>query len=120
MQRFWTLIQANVSLISISPTLGWKNVYGKCCWKVSRNITILTCHIGIGLTCTSGEIGGSDIGSTNLLTYPTMFKLVDVIKLIGWFDQTDVGTTIVPIENNLGSMANIKSFSSWDISKWKS
>ncbi len=96
--------------ISISPTLGWKNVYGKCCWKVSKGIAILIGCTFIGLVGTSDETSGLEISSTSLLTYPTRFKPTHVINLIGWSDQTNVGTTIVPIENNFCFMANINPF----------
>jgi hypothetical protein len=72
------------------------------------------------LTNTSDETCGSNIGSIGLLTYPTRFKPNNVINLIGWFDQTNVGTTIVPIENSLNFVANIKSSFLLDILEWKS
>jgi hypothetical protein len=72
------------------------------------------------LTSILNEIGGSDTSLTCLLTYSTKFKHVNVINLISWFDQIDVGIIMVPIENKLGYVANIKSSSSLDIPKWKS
>jgi hypothetical protein len=72
------------------------------------------------LTCISYETCGLYIGSIGLLTCSTKFKHVDVINLMGWFDQTDVGITMVPIENNPSFIANIKSFFSSNIPKWKS
>jgi hypothetical protein len=103
MWRFWTLIKACVLSISISPTSCWKHISNKCYWKVSRGIAIL-----IGPTCTN-LIGISN--ETSVLTYPTRFKLVDVINLTGWYDQINVGTTIVPIKNNPSYVVNIKSSS---------
>jgi hypothetical protein len=35
-------IRIGISSISIFFTLGWKNVFGKCCWKVLGGIVILT------------------------------------------------------------------------------
>ncbi len=66
------------------------------------------------------ETSGLDTSSTSLLTYLTKFKLADVINLTCWFDQIDEGTTMVPIENNFGSITNIKYFPSSYITKWKS
>jgi hypothetical protein len=54
------------------------------------------------------------------ITYLTKLKHVNVINLIGSFDQIDVGIAMVPIENNIGPMANIKSSCSSNIPKWKS
>jgi hypothetical protein len=66
------------------------------------------------------------VGSTNINlvstsnTYSTRFELVDGIKLIGYSNQIGVGTTLVPIENNHGFVANIMFSSSSNIPKWKS
>jgi hypothetical protein len=46
------MIQASILLISISLTLGWKKISGKCCWKISRGITILLGCVGTDLTNT--------------------------------------------------------------------
>ncbi len=92
-----------------------KNIFGKCCWKVSSGITILIGHTCFGLTCILEETSGSNTSSTCLLTCLIKFKLGDVISLTSWFDQIDVGTTMVFIENNLCFVANIKSYSSSDI-----
>jgi hypothetical protein len=96
MQRFWIIIRASILSISISPTLGWKKVYGKCCLKVSKGIVTWTSNIKTCSTCTY----------TSLFK----FKLANVIKLIGCYVLIDVGTYMVPIENNHGSVINIKSF----------
>ncbi len=85
-----------------------------------RGITILIGHTCIDLTCTLDETCGLDSSSTCLLTYPIRFKPIDVINIIGWSDQTNVGITIIPIENSHGYVANIKSSSLSDIPKWKS
>jgi hypothetical protein len=61
-----------------------------------------------------------DIGSTCTDTYSTRFKPNDEIKITSCSSLTDVGTSMVPIENNLHFIANIKSFSSSDIPNWKS
>ncbi len=98
MQRFWTLIWASVSSISIFPTLGWKNLYNICCWKILGGIIILIGHTCINSIGILDETCGSNTCLARLLTCPTRFKPIDVINLIGWFDQIDVGTTIVPIE----------------------
>jgi hypothetical protein len=105
--------------ISISPTSSWKNVSNKCCWKVLGGITILRGHTSTNLTNILNETCGSNTCSTCLIAYSTRFKHVDVIKLTCWCDQIDVGTTMVPIENNPSSMATIKSSYSLDIPKWK-
>ncbi len=66
------------------------------------------------------KICGSNTSSIGLLTCLTKFKPVDVINLTSWFDQINVGTAMVIIENSHGSIANIKSSSSSYIPKWKS
>ncbi len=86
MRSFWTLIWTSVSLISIYPTSGWKNLSSKCCWKILGVITILISHTGIGLTSISDETCGLDTSSTSLLTYSKKLKPTDIINLIGWFD----------------------------------
>jgi len=97
-----------------------EKISSKCCWKILGGIVILTCHTSTSLTSILNEIGGSDTSLTCLLTYSTKFKLVNVIKLISWFDQIDVGITMVPIENKSSYVANIKSSSLLNIPKWKS
>jgi hypothetical protein len=77
-------------------------------------MVILTNNTNIGLTCILDEIGDSNTCSTST-TYSTRFKHADAINLTCWFSQIDVGTTMVPIENNLGYVSNIKSSSSSDI-----
>ncbi len=114
------LIWTSISSISISPTLGWKNVFGKCCWKVSGGTTILTSHTCIDLTTTSNETSGLNLSSVSLLTCPIIFKPVDVINLTSWSNQTNVGIVIIPIESSHGYVANIKSFSLSNIPKLKS
>jgi hypothetical protein len=96
MQRFWTLIQAGISSIPISPTSNWKKVYGKCCLKVSRGIVTWTSNI--------------NTNSTSTYTSLTKFKPANVIKLIGCYVLTNVRTNIVLIENNHGLVVNIKYF----------
>jgi len=81
---------------------------------------ILTSRTCIGFIGISNETSGSNTSSTSLITCSTKFKPTNVINLIGWFNEIDVKTTMVPIENNHGSMANIKSSSSLDILEWKS
>jgi hypothetical protein len=108
MQRFWTLIWTSVLSISISPISSLINNYGKCCWKISKGIVILIGHTCIDLTSILNETSGLDIGSIGLITCSTKFKHVEVINIICWFDQTNVGTTMVPIENSLSIVVNIK------------
>jgi hypothetical protein len=104
--------------ISISLTSSWKNVFGRCCWKVSRVILIgQTC---IDLRSISNETSGSNTSSTCLLTYLTKFKPINEIDLTCWFDQIDVRTIMVPIKNNPHLMVNTKSSSLTNIPKWKS
>jgi hypothetical protein len=79
--KFLNSISSKHLLISIYPTSGWKNVYGKCCWKVLRSITILSSHTCTDLISTLNKIGGSDTSSIGLLTCSTKFKLVNVINL---------------------------------------
>jgi hypothetical protein len=52
--------------------------------------------------------------------YLTKFKPIDRVQLIGCSNLIGVGTTMVPVENNPGSISNIKSSSSLQILKWKS
>ncbi len=68
MQRFWTLIRASISSISISSTSSWKNVSGKCCWIILGGIVILTCHISTSLrSILWGNFCPSTSGSTRWL-----------------------------------------------------
>jgi hypothetical protein len=115
MQRFWTFIWTSISSISIYLTLGWKKVSSKCCLKIWRGITIWTCIIDISSIGISNKIGSTDTSSTSTYTYSTKFKPADVINFTSWYNQTHVGTNMVPIENSPSSIANIKSFSSLDI-----
>ncbi len=78
-----------------------ENIFGKC--------------TSVDLTSLSNEIDDFDISLTTSSTCSIKFKLAYAINLTSWFDQTNVGTTMVPIENNHGSMANIKSSSSLNI-----
>jgi hypothetical protein len=88
MRRFWILIQTGILSISISPTSSWKNIFGKCCWKVFGGIAILTDHTNTNLIGIIDETSGSKIGSIGLLTCLTKLKPIDVINLTSWFDQT--------------------------------
>ncbi len=78
-----------------------------CCLKISWGITIRVGSTNINLVSTSN-------------TYSTRFKPIDGIKLTHYFNQTGVGTTLGPIENNHSIVANIMSSSSSNIPKWKS
>jgi hypothetical protein len=82
--------------------------------------SILIENRNIGSIGISNKTSNIDTCSTSTYTCSTRFKPVDVINLTSWYNQTDVGTTIVPIEKNHGSMANIKSSFSSNIPKWKS
>ncbi len=77
--------------------------------KVSGGIIILTCNIDSNLIGMSDETSSTNTGSTSTYTCFTVFKHANVINLTCWFDQIDVGTTMVPIENNPSFVANIKS-----------
>jgi hypothetical protein len=47
-------------------------------------------------------------------------KVVIILNLTSLFNQTNVRIVVVPIENNLGFVANIKSSFESNIPKWKS
>jgi hypothetical protein len=68
--------------ISISPTSGWKNVFGECL-KISRAIAILTHHTNTDLL--GILIKASDVytGLIGLITCSIKFKLVNVTNSIG-------------------------------------
>jgi hypothetical protein len=91
MQRFWTHIQASVTIF---PTLGFKKKIGRCYLKVSWSIVIWTHSTNIDSTCISYRTC-----STN--TSVIKFKLVDRIKLIGCSNLIGVGTTMVPMKTTL-------------------
>ncbi len=120
MRRFWTLIQTSILSISISLTLVWKNVLGKCSWKVSRGIVILINHTSAGLTGITNKTSDSNTCLTSSITYSTKFKPAYVINLISWPNQIYAKIIIIPIENSFSFVANIKSSFSSNILEWKS
>jgi hypothetical protein len=71
------------------------------------------------LTCISNKIGSINIGSIGTYTHSTKFKPIDVINLTNISNQTSVRTSMVPIENNPGSVTNIKSSYLSNIPEWK-
>jgi hypothetical protein len=62
----------------------------------------------INSTCILDKTCNSDIGSIRTITCSTIFKPTNVINLTSWYDQTNVGTIMVPIENSPCYVANIK------------
>jgi len=63
MCKSWTCSWICVSSIVISPTLGYKNVFGKCYLKVSCGITIWTSSTKIGSlgTCSINPISTNGV-----------------------------------------------------------
>jgi len=107
MHKFWICSRVGVSSILISLTSSWKKVSGRCYLKVSWGISIWMGSIEIGST---GTLGTCSINP----------RLVDEDGLICCFDWTGWRTSMVPVENNFGYVANIKSSTSLEIPKWKS
>jgi hypothetical protein len=60
-----------------------ENISGKCCWKVSRDIIILTSNTDTDSTSLSEETSDLNTSSTSIITYSTIFKPIDVINLKG-------------------------------------
>jgi len=118
MQRFWTLIWACISSISISLTSSWKDVSSKCCWKKYQGVFNKSYRYQFDRYIKQNTWLRHRFNKFNNLS--TKFKPIDVINLTSWFHQINVGTTMVPIENSFGFVANIKSSSLLDIPQWKS
>jgi hypothetical protein len=72
------------------------------------------------LTSILDETCDSDTNLTSSIAYSTKFIPVDAINLTSWFDQIDVRTIMVPIENNRDFIENIKSSISLYILELKS